>query len=360
MPHSVRKSYQPRIISTLFISAAVAFLLAILVVFLPLQRKVEDFAFRSQGDATQHAARAIQLAVSTLITREWESLVGFSSFVDVGDYDSMRVLTDAAAMASEGVTWAAVVGLDGKVDAATMGVDQGADVSTSIWFNQGLRRDTLQTVTSSDTEGDSYIYMSRSVRDELGEILGLAVYRLDAAWLDRFIQESSERLGVDVTVLDQNAETLFDQGDRVGAELSTMIRSRAQLGSRFEDTVQTGRGEGIVSNVLPILAESDVPKPGWSLVVRVPVSTGNTEMGSVFSYLIWTVAGLLGAIGVLALVFAFRYLKPLADLAHEAAKIADGEPVFPSEATRTFEAEQLSNALARLQVRIQGAPETSS
>jgi nitrogen fixation/metabolism regulation signal transduction histidine kinase len=93
-------------------------------------------------------------------------------------------------------------------------------------------------------------------------------------------------------------------------------------------------------------------------VVQVPASIGATAMGFALESLIWTVAGLFVAIGLLAMVFAYRYLKPLTDLAKEAAQIANGEAVFPSEATRTYEAAQLSSALVRLQVNmLKAAPE---
>lgn len=349
MSHTDHDSNHPRIISTLFASAGIAFLLAIVVFILPFQRKVEDVAIRAQGDVARHSAQSIQLAVSALVEREWDSLVGFSAYVDLDDHDGMRVLTDAAAMASEGITWAAVVGLDGTVMASTLGKDQGADVSTAPWFNQGLRGDTVQTASSGE---GSRIFLSRPVRDAYGQAIGLAVYQLQGAWLDRVVQSAAARLEVDVMVLDTNSEPLFAYGDWTKAGPSALIRSRAELGTEFEVIVSSHDDAPTVSGVFPNVIEGSMPPFGWSLVVQVPVTTGATAMGSAMSSLIWTLAGLFAAIGILAIVFAYRYLQPLANLAREAAQIANGESIFPSEATRTYEAEQLSNALARFQARM--------
>jgi hypothetical protein len=352
MPRKVTRSHHPRIINMLFVSAGIAFLLAILVFILPFHRKVEEVAIQAQGDVARHAAQSIQLSVSTLLEREWESLVGFSAYVDLDDQKGTRVLADAAAMASEALTWAAFVDLDGTVLASTLGREQGADVSTATWFNQGLRRDTVLTDFGGGAGEETVIYMSRPARNAFGEVTGLAVYRLQGAWLDRFIQQAAERLDVDVRVLDENTQTLFEHGKRVGSDLSPLIRSRAELGTRFESIVTDQKGASSVSGVLPDLVEGGMPRFGWSLVVQVPAATGATAMGFAIGSLVWTVAGLFAAIGILAMVFAYRYLKPLTNLATEAAQIANGESVYPSEATRTYEAAQLSSALVRLQVNM--------
>ncbi|MBV7379666.1 cache domain-containing protein [Maritimibacter dapengensis] len=355
-----KAQHQPRIISTLFLTATVAFLLAIFVFLFPFQKKLEDLSIRSQGQVTHHAARSIQLAVSSLVAREWDSLVGFSTYVNTEDYDGMRVLTDAAMMASDGVTWAAVVDLDGTVLAGGLGVNEGTNVSTMAWFNQGLRRDTVQTVAARSATGEASIFISRPVRDRLGRVKGLAVYKLQGSWLEDFIQSSAERLDVDVTVLDNSAAPLFLREGDLDTHLSPLILSRAELGTNFESIVMKDGNRGSVSGVLPELIEGDMPDFGWSLVVQVPIAASIGTIGNVWTSMIWTAFFLFAAIGVLALVFALRYLKPLADLALEAAQIADGEEIYPSEATRSFEAEQLSNALARLQVRVQDTPKTSS
>jgi hypothetical protein len=349
-----RTPYYPRIQYALLVCAGGAILLSILVLFLPAQRKIDEIAFEAQSEVTQHAARSLQLAASNVLKREWDSLVGFSAYVDVDDHTTSRNLSDVAAMVSQGIYWAAVTDLSGTVVAATSGVDEGTDMSDKAWFRNGLRGDQVETVPAATGEpGNGVINMSRPIRDPIsGRVKGVAVYRLQTAWLETYMADAADRLGVDLAILDHRGETIYAHGDLVGAVLEPTLRSSAVLGTTFQPQVSGGAGERYVSGILPDMIEGDMPAFGWSLVVRVPLAAGPTALGDVMASMFWPIAALFTAIAAVALIFALRYLKPLADLARDAAAIADGHVIYPPEAYSTHEAHLLSTALARLQSRL--------
>ncbi|MEC7762568.1 MAG: cache domain-containing protein [Pseudomonadota bacterium] len=355
---SDQSSHYPRIFHALVVSAAVAFLLAIVVLLLPFQKKMSEVEVQAQGEVAHHAALSMQLAVSTLVEREWDSLGGFASFVDVNDYDATRVLTDAAELVSDGVQWAAVADLSGTVFAAAAGMREGMDVSDQAWFRQGLRGPRVNTVNADTLEQNGLVHMSRPVRNDADQVVGVAVYALRTDWIEAFVDETADRLDVDVSMLDASGATIFAHGERVAAPLDASLRTRAELGTRFESHVSPESASGYVAGLLPNVIEGHMPDFGWTLVVRLPLSSADSAVASTMSSLIWAAVGLFAAIGSLALIFALRYLKPISDLVRNAADIADGNVVYPHEAHSSHEAHVLSNALARLQIRMQMAEKT--
>lgn len=350
---SDRSTQYPRIFHALVVSATVAFLLAIVVLLLPFQRKMSDVEVQAQGEVAHHAAMSMQLAVSSLLEREWDSLGGFASFADLNDYEATRVLTDAAELVSEGVYWAAVADLSGTVFAGSAGVGEGRDVSQSDWFRQGLRGHRVNTLIANEPGQRDIVQLSRPVRNGADQVIGVALYALHFDWIEAFVTETADRLNVDVSMLDANGDTIFTHGNRVTAALDPILRTRAELGTRFESHVSPEDASGYVAGLLPNVIEGNMPDFGWSLVVRVPLASTNSALTSAMSSLIWAAVGLFAAIGSLALIFALRYLKPISDLVRNAADIADGNVVYPHEAHSSHEAHVLSNALARLQIRMQ-------
>lgn len=349
----------PRIFSALLGSAAAAFLLATFVLLLPIQKKVTEVELDARIETAQHAASAMQLAISTLVGREWSSLEGFSTVADPSSYETARRFSDAVIVASEGVVWAGVADLSGRIVAGSAGKHEGQDVSRLKWFQQGLRGNRAGVPSSSDNAfaaslSDDIFFMSRPVRARDGRVAGVAVYSLRLSWLTNFVAESADRLDVDAALLDKTGRLVFSHGNQVAAPISSEVKVQAELGTSFAGFSAIDGDAHHVSSVVPSIVSGNVPDFGLALVVRMPVSAQVSNLGSAASTMTWIVVGLFAVIGTCAVGFAVHFLKPISDLADAAKAIADGEPVCPTEFHSSREAMLLSSALIRLQTKADG------
>lgn len=344
---------RPGIYSALIASAALAFFLATAVLVLPIRTKVQDVEISAGAQTTHQAAYSLQLALSTLLEREWGSLVGFSDFIDLTSYDGTRSFTDAIVAASEGVSWAGIAGLDGRIIVGSDGIREGENASQAAWFYQGLRGNRIGRPTGPDggeTEAleTAVVYMSRPIRDPEGVVAGVAVYAVDMGWFTHYLAETADRLDVDVALLDENGKALFAYGTRVVAPISDTIKTQAELGSAYAGFAKMSGSQGYVSGVIPDMISGEMPRLRLALVVRMPMHGGASSLSAAVAELMWIVVGLFAIIGFVAIGFALFFLRPISVLAETAASIADGETVYPKEDRSSREAMLLSSALVRL------------
>lgn len=355
----MRQSFgaHPRVFTALLASAGIAFILIVVMLALPTKSKLVGLELQTQERAAEHAAKSLQLSVSALLSREWQSLGSFGELVNMKDISSARQIADAAGRASEGIYWAGIVGLDGIVLAGTDGKREGEDVSGRQWFLSGLHGTRIGNVYSAkmgltdDPEGRLF-NMSRPIVNQDGTPIGVAVYSMRFDWVADYLSNNTEALDVDLTLFDRAGDELVESNRLQLDQLPEKISSLADLGSARTRTGGANNTQ-YVAAILPSLVTGDLPEFGWSMVVRLPATPSESILGIAWNSLTSIGIGAFLIIGVVAYIFASHFLRPLVDLIETADAIPKGDSAFPIESDTSYEAAVLSIALARLQTNLQ-------
>ncbi|MBL6427357.1 MAG: cache domain-containing protein [Maritimibacter sp.] len=348
------RSSHPRIFHALLGSAAVAFFLIAIGLAMPTKNRLETLEYQAQSKAALHAAASLQVSVSSLIAREWESLGSFGVLVDVKNPSSARQVSDAANRASKGILWAGVVGLDGVVVAGSDGLREGEDVSSRQWFLSGLHGVRIGNVYTPQNDKDGIgqrFNMSRPMLNDAGDVVGVAVYTMRFDWITNHIAASADAMEVEFGILDRRGDALADYAGFEDDPMVQELRRLALLGSS-RTSHNVGSDSAFVGALMPNFVQGDVPEFGWSLIVRLPSMPEQSIMGTAWNSLVFILGGAFVIIAAVAYLFAAHFLRPISALVDTADNIARGVPTYPTEDDSSHEAIMLSGALARIQTTI--------
>lgn len=348
----------PKLSTTLIGSAIAAFVLALVAVSLPIRTHVGVFERNVQSEGVIRAGRALQLATSRAVEREWDSLNAVARQVSVDDVRQMRGFADAVVRASDGIAWVGVASRSGTVLAGTDRLREGEDVSSRRWFREGLDGGSVGSVfvpESADSPGAAagLINMSVPVFDSYGTAAGVVAYSMRIDWLTGYMSAAARELGLDFAVRAADGSIVTELGDQIGAPFDRNIADLATVGHNLTRYV-SGSGDvpAHVTGVFPNLLAGDLPPFGWDLIVRVPALQGQASLVSFMRKISWSVAGLFLALTIATVVYTLYFIRPIEQLARTAAEIARGEDVYPRENMSSRESVTLSSALAMIQTKL--------
>ncbi|SLN13387.1 hypothetical protein ROJ8625_00399 [Roseivivax jejudonensis] len=347
-------THRPRLSVVLTFWNALCLGIAVLMVLHFTQQHAHEVSRQAQEDNALRAARAVSLTFSKALDREWESIRAVSEKIETSDYESMRSFVDAVPDASVSVAWAGVADPSGLIVAGSNAVREGEDVSERRWFREGLRGESAGSVFQpSGHEGDGFINLSRPVLDADGAPVGVAVYRIDMAWVDGFIQETAVALDADALVVSRDGSVLASaakQFDFMPSEAELMA-----LGLGQDRGINADREDGpsFASATISRITSTAVPDMGWSLIVRVPLQGQSATSEHPWN---WDVLGFVTAAAcILAMLGKVNSVisRPIERLAGCSSALARGELDYPVERAGSFEAEELSQSLAVIQTSLQ-------
>ncbi|KAA9008091.1 cache domain-containing protein [Histidinibacterium aquaticum] len=349
----------PKLSTTLISSAIVAFVVAVAVVSLPIRSHVGAFERTVQSERVMRAGRALQLALSKTVEREWNSLRAVASQIDMRDPASRRRFAEAVPQASPGVAWVGIASPDGRVLTGSSGFREGEDVREFRWFREGLRFGSVGAVyVPSGGSGmpgaeQGLINMSAPIVDDFGVARGVVAYSLRVDWLSGYMVQAARELGLDISVLDRTGREIISLNELIDAPIDPEITALAEMGHDLTRYVSGGvGGEAHVTGVFPNMLVGEMPHFGWDLVVRVPALQGQTSLTDFMRQVSWTIAALFMALAVGTVLYAIYFLRPIEELSRAAADIAEGGADYPPESLSSRESAALSAALARIQSRV--------
>ena len=320
-------------------------------------------AFNADALATAVTTRAtgLELAFARALHEEWLNIRNLANAVRIGDPNDLASRLTAAVGDGTKVSWAGYARIDGSVVAGSNGLLQGVDVGERLWFQRGLEGpfagDVHEAVLlasllpGNDGEPLSFLDLATPVRDANGNPIGVLGFHLNFAWAQEFIAEQAAALDIDAYLVSQDGTVVIatDGGDYDGLDLqSTRRASAGQAGAGLE---RWPDGRNYFTTVVPQVAYDDLPSFGWRLIARIDGDAVETT-DRAFSTGIMLTTALFGIfILLLTALFVQIFARPFSEISLNAARIADGDDVYPYESRRTAELERLSAALARLQGR---------
>ncbi|MDT0683962.1 hypothetical protein RM543_14825 [Roseicyclus sp. F158] len=346
----------PKLSTTLIGSAIAAFLLAILVVTLPIRSHVNAFERNVQSEGVTRAGRALQLAVSKTMEREWRSLEAVAAQVDMSNQKGMQNFADAVPRASSAIAWTGIVAADGRIVAGTGGIEVGSDASQERWFREGRAGGSVSSVYRREALGDDsdgLINMSAPVLDQMGRSIGVVVYSLRIDWLTAYMSDAARELGLDIAVRDEEGRMVLELDEQIQGPLDPDVMALSEIGHDLTRFIPAQNDQPAhVLGVFPSMLQGELPHFGWDLVVRVPALQGQASLAAFMRKISWSIAALFVALGCATVFYTVHFLRPIEELSRVAGKIADGDASYPPERTSSRESAALSAALVRIQSRL--------
>ncbi|WP_171060430.1 cache domain-containing protein [Poseidonocella sp. HB161398] len=345
-------------------SAAMAVLLATLAAAVFVAGSV-SVAVRNSQEESQRAimlrgSEAVALSFNTALKREWDSLHAVAANIGSSSPDEIADFMDAVSATGGQVAWAGVASTEGTIISGSNRLREGQDVSQRRWFREGLRRPNVGGVFRSaslpggtDGEPEALLNLSTPVKNADGETIGVLVYGLRMAWVNGFLRQAREQLGIDIVVLDDAGDTLVDTRDDPQSLPEDVIAS-ARLGQMTAGRFSMLDGGTGAYAYNPDFIQQGLPDFRWNAFAVLDKSRLTNVLPDLIRNLgvVVTVAALF----VLAAVtISMRLLLgPIESLADTAREVAKGNFAFPVETASSREAATLSIALAKIQVELAG------
>ncbi len=326
-----------------------------LAIWWPINQHAREFEARVETENAIRGGKALRLAVSRALEREWESLQAVAGQIALKEDAEIRAFTDAVVFAGGRVAWAGLADLSGTIRVGSNGLREGTSVSSAKWYRRGLQGPFFGELTSSTTDQAhdrrDVLNISVPVTTPDGEIRGVYVYSLKVSWLGGYVRAAADELGLLAYVVDQRGRAIFGPDQDAQLNLTPASLGSLSLNIGSAQIVEDENGVQNIYAVAPELAVGNAPPTGLSVVVRVPpASTGQNV--SELSVAIWvSLLSLLGVLGVFAFLFTRHFVRPLERLTQTACEIAEGKEPYPEEYNSSRESERLSHALSHIQSR---------
>lgn len=362
MPAAIMRHHPPPLTRTLLGFCVAIVLVVAIFVLLPLRGGLGDYEAGLQEKSLDRGSRALQLTVSRVLEREWDSLGAVARELDPTASSGTRNFVDAAARASEAIVWAGYAAPWGIIQAGSARQREGEDVSDEEWFLQGRQAGRVGSAhaprsTEIDGGASRLISLAAPVEDDELDGSGVLTYSIGLDWLSDLMSQSAEDLGIDFAVVDGGGRIILSHTTALTGPMPGNIGNLAALGEPLSRRVEGSDGSEQLLKVYPDFLVGDLPDFGWRLVVRTAAAPGQSGLRSFVASLGWSVTGFLVLLAVAVIAYSRFYLHPLERLAREADRIAGGEEFYPSESSSSRESLTLSSALARIQSRLDsGSP----
>jgi len=347
--------HAPRLATSIIGFVMISGLLGILAIWWPIHQHAREFETRVETDHAIRGAKALRLAVSRALEREWESLQAVADQIALKEDDEVRAFADAVVLAGGRVAWAGLADLSGTIRVGSNGLREGTAVSGASWYRRGLRAPFFGELTSSATDQahdrKDVLNIAVPIKSPEGQIRGVYTYSLKVSWLRDYVRAAADELGLLAYVVDQRGHAIFgpDQETRVSLTPASLGSLSLNIGSA--QIIEDEEGVKNIYALAPELAVGNAPPTRLSVVVRVPPASYGQD-ASELSVAMWvSLLSLLGLLGVFSILFTRHFVRPLERLTGIAREIAEGAEPYPEEYHSSRESEQLSHALSRIQSR---------
>ncbi|MEQ8895686.1 MAG: cache domain-containing protein [Roseovarius sp.] len=345
----------PRLATSIVGFVLISGLLGILAIWWPIHQHAREFEARVETNNAIRGGKALRLAVSRALEREWESLQAVADQIAVKEDNEVRAFADAVVQAGGQVAWAGLADLSGTIRVGSNGLREGTSVSGASWYRRGLRGPFFGELTSSTTnqphDRKDVLNISVPVRSPDGEIRGVYAYSLKVSWLQDYVRAAADELGLFAYVVDQQGRALFGPDQEARVDLTPASLGSLSLNIGSAQIVEDEDGVQNIYAVAPELAVGNAPPTRLSVVVRVPPASYGQNV-SELSVAMWiSLLSLLGLLGAFSVLFTRHFVRPLERLTGIAREIAEGAEPYPEEYHSSRESEQLSHALSRIQSR---------
>jgi len=322
--------------------------------------RVRSFQDAALGEAVRLRTGTAGLAFARALDQDWMHLQAIADDLAGVDVERLRPVLNAAAGAQERISWAGFATPAGEVIAASDGLLEGNSVAERPWFRRGLQgpfagdvHDALllaAAVPQGSYGPARFLDMAVPVAGPDDRRTGVLGFHINASWAEAFLVELAETGEIDLMLINPEGQVVMSTvADVPGTlELPSLQAAAAGVASSGRETWPDGTS--YFTTVLPSVTHGDLPSFGWRLVGRIDPDNFPTTPGAQLVR-ITAVAMLLagGFFALLALIFARIYLRPIAQLADTADRMAAGQEVYPPESRTSAEAQRLSAALARLE-----------
>ena len=346
----------PRLSVSITVFFILCGLIGLLAIWWPADRQTRDLQASLIADNALRGTKALQLAVSRAVEREWDSVRAVAAQVDPADLSEVRDFTDAVVQAGGRVAWAGFIDRGGIVRAGANGLREGENVGTRPMFRAGLRGASINQLDRDGTDSEvarpgGMAALSFPVTSTRGEPIGVFVYYLRLSWVASYVERAAEQLGYDVFVLGGENDLIASRSAE-GAELSAATLGALALNITSVEIVGASDELEGAFVVAPELLLEELPPLNLRLVVRDTSTTQAGLLGKGFltAWLYYLGAVLL--VFLLLFIFLRHFLRPVEWLIGTAEDIAEGKASYPEEARSSREAEMLSHALSRIQNRM--------
>jgi len=311
-----------------------------------------DYAarFRTQA-ATQELARTLE--------RDWRDLSHLAEQVPQLDPEGLGHLLTGASGDGSRISWLGFADLGGNVVAATNGLLVGVDVSQRPWFRGGLSggfagdvHDAVLLAQLLGGEGGEplrFIDLALPVRSPAGDPVGVLGMHINAAWLTAELRESAQLYGLDLFLLNPAGEVSAASTTEAPSARELQILRAAQTGVASGGRETWPDGRDYFSSIVPQVGYGDLPNFGWRMIGRLDATQLSFGVDLIRNGAHYALLLMIGAIGLLTVLFVRAVLVPISRLADSAGRISDGSQEYPANSRVTREAAQLSVALTRLQ-----------
>lgn len=349
----------PRALFGLVLAGIVIFAVTAAVL---VRDRVRDFQDVVMDEAVRIRTGTVGLAFARALDQDWQHLQAIAGDMAGLEVDRLRAVLNAAAGVEERISWAGFAAPDGEVIAASDGLLEGADVSERPWFRRGLQgpfagdvHDALLLAAEVPAGAGGparFLDMAAPVVDAVGRPRGVLGFHINASWAEAFLVEVARTAEMDLMLVNPVGEVVVTTVADAPEVLDLPSLRAATAGVAVSGRETWPDGVDYFTTVLPQVTHGDLPSFGWRLVGRIQPASFPITPGA---ELVWIaalavlVAGLF--YGFLAFVFSQYYLRPFAQLADTADRMAEGHEEYPKELRAPAEAQRLSAALARLDPR---------
>ncbi|MBL4918779.1 cache domain-containing protein [Szabonella alba] len=321
-------------------------------------------------EAVQHTALAEAVEVrgshaaldfARTLNVDWQNLKNIGERLALNDPAALRAALDMTVGNGTRVSWAGYATPNGRVASSSNDVLSEADVSARPWFQRGLSGqfagDVHEAVLlnrilgGTEEEPLRFIDLAAQVLGPDGAVAGVLGFHINFAWAEDYLTETARSLDVDLFLVDQVGNVIIaTDGSATGSSSLEVFRAAA-AGVAHSDSEVWPDGETYFTQVVPQVTYGDLPSFGWRLVARISPETFDAAR----TELRLEILIVLGAAGLfllmLTVLFNRIFLRPVADLAANAQRIAAGADDYPMENRSSAEVATLSAALATLQGR---------
>lgn len=288
----------------------------------------------------------------------WQDIEGMSHIVRLKDPDEIRRQFTLLSQVDRRYTWIGVADVEGKVIAASQGMLVGESVAERPWFRRGLNGPAatdvhaavlLEKLLPATSEPRRFVDFSAPIKNEQGAVIGVIGAHFDWKIVTDSIQAVRGQ-GVDALLVSRDRVVLSGPKELQGTTLSQGSAVAAGQGASISLRERWQDGKDYMTAVIPSIHFNDMPRFGWSLIVRADLNTVLDPTRSI-ARAFWTMlgGGLLAGL-ILLYLFASWLAQPLRRLAATAEALASGHTDQPPhDETRYDEVARLSAALVRLQ-----------
>lgn len=345
-----------------FIAASAV--VAVCLLYFAITERVRESQRKALQAAVITRANGIQAVLSRALYEDWRRLRHVTQTLDVSSPARARDQLDAIVGDGRRIAWAGYAGSDGIVRVASGGLLEGVDASRQLWFERGLDAPYAGDIHMAkllalllhrdDTETAYFMDLAIPVgaAEDVSGVLGM---QINFNWTKQLLAEMARSLSVDVFLIRQDGAIVVATDGGNYADLNVASVRAARAGTRSSFLERWPDGKLYFAASVPAVAYADLPALGWKLVARIPADALFSDEKGISTSLIFYLVSFGAMLFLISAIFVQWFIRPFADLARSAQRVAEGKNVFPYESNRTSELRTIGAALVKLQLAAFGS-----